>query len=342
MSSTQTIEFICYPFGMVMPNRSWSAASAEGYRFGFNGQEKESDVNENNFLTTAPYWEYDTRIGRRWNLDPKPNPSTSSYSTLANNPIVYKDVLGDTISGDLGAYKQVKNYVTNSISTIDQNINNVIIQINSRETAGKGTKSLKRKLNKLETLKGSYQEVLNEFTTLEQSSQVYNIITDGSSVDLPPNAGGLTEFNNQTGYVDIKIGTTMSFIESLPHELKHAFQFQTQKLSLGWNGGGGVLYDLQDEVEAYRRSKLFGLYAGENIDANWVIDRGYSASLSSMQITWQTPVGQYPGAVTYGEAIGSSIIRNAIHSKPPREVVIGWWIYEQTGYDVLFQRQDRL
>lgn len=46
---------------------------------------------------TARFWEYDTRIGRRWNQDPKPNPSISNYAAFANNPIWFKDPLGDTI-----------------------------------------------------------------------------------------------------------------------------------------------------------------------------------------------------------------------------------------------------
>jgi hypothetical protein len=40
---------------------------------------------------------YDTRVGRRWNLDPKPNPRLSSYSVLLNSPLIYIDILGDTV-----------------------------------------------------------------------------------------------------------------------------------------------------------------------------------------------------------------------------------------------------
>ncbi len=43
------------------------------------------------------YGEYDARTGIRWNVDPKPNSSISNYATFANNPIVYSDVLLDTI-----------------------------------------------------------------------------------------------------------------------------------------------------------------------------------------------------------------------------------------------------
>jgi hypothetical protein len=68
------------------------------YLFGFNGMEKDPEITgQEGSHYTAAFWEYDTRIARRWNLDPKPNPAISSYATFANNPIFYSDPLGDTI-----------------------------------------------------------------------------------------------------------------------------------------------------------------------------------------------------------------------------------------------------
>ena len=69
------------------------------YRFSFNGQEKVDEISGAGNHNTALFWEYDTRLGRRWNLDPKPNPSISNYATFANNPIYYMDLLGDTLRG---------------------------------------------------------------------------------------------------------------------------------------------------------------------------------------------------------------------------------------------------
>jgi len=82
-----------YPFGSQMPGRKYSAGNSS-YRYGFNGQEKSNDVTEGN--CTALYWEYDSRTGRRWNLDPKPNKSVSPYATFYNNPIWFSDRLGDS------------------------------------------------------------------------------------------------------------------------------------------------------------------------------------------------------------------------------------------------------
>ena len=76
-----------------MPDRKYQAGT-ESYRYSINGQEKEKELNEN--ITTALYWEYDSRIGRRWNLDPKPAVGISEYSTFGNNPILNSDMLGDS------------------------------------------------------------------------------------------------------------------------------------------------------------------------------------------------------------------------------------------------------
>ncbi len=67
------------------------------YRYGFNGQEKVDEVTGSTGTSyTAEYWQYDSRLGRRWNTDPKPNPSVSNYACFNNNPIFNVDVNGDT------------------------------------------------------------------------------------------------------------------------------------------------------------------------------------------------------------------------------------------------------
>ena len=91
-----------YPFGMAQPGRNWSSG---GYRFGYNGQEKTDEVSGQGNHYTAEFWEYDSRSGRRWNLDPRPNVSMSQYSTFAGNPIMFSDYLGDSVV--IGIYGEV-------------------------------------------------------------------------------------------------------------------------------------------------------------------------------------------------------------------------------------------
>ena len=77
---------------MGMPGRKYTAGSE--YRYGFNGQERDGELNEN--IYAAEFWEYDSRIGRRWNLDPKPTIGFSDYCTFLGNPIWFNDIDGDT------------------------------------------------------------------------------------------------------------------------------------------------------------------------------------------------------------------------------------------------------
>ncbi|MBK6730827.1 MAG: hypothetical protein IPG60_07635 [Bacteroidetes bacterium] len=76
---------------MLMPNRSWSAVSE--YRFGFGGQEQDDEVYGQGNLNTAMFWEYDTRLGRRWNLDPV-DQFQSNYAVFLNNPVLIIDING--------------------------------------------------------------------------------------------------------------------------------------------------------------------------------------------------------------------------------------------------------
>ena len=89
-----------YPFGMVMPGRSFSAGGGS-YRYGFNGQEKSDEINGEGSNYNALFWQYDARLGRRWNIDPKPVTGLSLYATFTNNPILFEDSNGDTTSLNL-------------------------------------------------------------------------------------------------------------------------------------------------------------------------------------------------------------------------------------------------
>jgi hypothetical protein len=71
---------------MLEPGRSYNSSS---YRYSINGQEKETELNEN--ITTAEFWEYDSRIVRRWNVDPVYKEFMSNYAAFGDNPIMFVD-----------------------------------------------------------------------------------------------------------------------------------------------------------------------------------------------------------------------------------------------------------
>ncbi|WP_158569269.1 DUF6443 domain-containing protein [Chitinophaga silvisoli] len=86
-----------YPFGLTMEAISYNALKGMRYaenKFKFNGIESNRDLGLNQY--DAFYRNYDPQIGRWMQVDPKPNESTSSYSGMANNPVLLSDFLGDT------------------------------------------------------------------------------------------------------------------------------------------------------------------------------------------------------------------------------------------------------
>jgi len=98
------------PFGMAMEGRTYEGSK---YRYGFNTQEKDdepkrSGAREDHLRTktteqiygegnstSAEFWQYDARLGRRWNVDPVKSAWESPYATNGNNPIYFNDPNGD-------------------------------------------------------------------------------------------------------------------------------------------------------------------------------------------------------------------------------------------------------
>jgi len=73
-----------------------------GYCFGFNNQEKDDEIYGLGNSYTAEFWQYDARLGRRWNVDPqfKKYPDQSPYACFFNNPVLYSDINGDEPQSD--------------------------------------------------------------------------------------------------------------------------------------------------------------------------------------------------------------------------------------------------
>lgn len=61
-----------------------------------NGQEKDDEITGASGSTyNAMFWEYDARLGRRWNLDPVVKPYFTGYGAFGNNPILFVDPHGN-------------------------------------------------------------------------------------------------------------------------------------------------------------------------------------------------------------------------------------------------------
>ncbi len=78
-----------------------------GYKFNA-GSEKDDEIFIGAY--TAEYWEYDSRLGRRWNVDPVVKPWESGYATLHNNPLFFIDPLGLDPVKRLSLGKRINNF----------------------------------------------------------------------------------------------------------------------------------------------------------------------------------------------------------------------------------------
>jgi RHS repeat-associated protein len=85
-----------YPFGMLMPGRSFTAAGAGNYRWGFNGKENDNEVKGAGNQIDYGMRYFDPRAGRFLSTDPlqKGFPQLSAYQYSGNNPIKFVDLDG--------------------------------------------------------------------------------------------------------------------------------------------------------------------------------------------------------------------------------------------------------
>lgn len=78
-----------------MPDRYGSTGNT--YRYGYQGSEKDDEVKGEGDSYTTHYRLLDPRVGRWLTRDPKETAFESPYVSMRNNPILFNDVLGDTI-----------------------------------------------------------------------------------------------------------------------------------------------------------------------------------------------------------------------------------------------------
>jgi len=299
IKTTVSRGFGYYPFGMQMQGREF--AGGMGYRWGFGTQETDNEVSGRGNNYTAEFWKYDCRLGRRWNLDPIDQVFLSNYSVNACNPILFRDPRG----AKFGKGKEKADwYKSETIKHRDQSIsrqNSLQDKLDQRILSRQGrdpnyNSGNDKKANKYksqirveEQLQNGFSEVLCELEVLEKSDWVYDIEIINDPNWTREGIGGDVGFNLQTNHIEVRLNPTWNRLKTISHELKHAYLFEQFKL--GFKNGQGYFYDLEDEVEAHKRSQLFGFYKGENITTWWVY-KDY-IGMSHRQITTSSLEGSH-------------------------------------------------
>jgi hypothetical protein len=146
------------------------------YRFHFNGQEADNEVAGTGNSYTAEFWQYDSRLGRRWNVDPKHFPWESPYSVFGNNPLINKDIKGDKWkNGHEKDKKDAENKVKDARSDLNdkQNqFNDKYKDIDPNSLKGKALKDYNNDKDAITKAKGILNEAESE---LEIATAKYNV-----------------------------------------------------------------------------------------------------------------------------------------------------------------------
>ncbi len=220
-----------------------------GYRFGFNGQEKDDEVSGAGNSMTATFWEYDARLARRWNLDPKPNPWESHYSVMGGNPICYNDKLGDKIGKGREHHDKLKGEVTALRDQSKKDESTLKGKLDKAKPGSTKEANLTEQLNAAQARTAELDATLVELEEIDKDTK-----TTFNYINWDKN-GGRTRAGSKENEIDINFGSE-DFYGNLAHEAKHAHQFLKGQISFQPNGAGGILHDAVDEAEGYKRQFL--------------------------------------------------------------------------------------
>ena len=124
-----------------------------------------------------------------------------------------------------------------------------------------------------------YRKAINELEKLELSSQSYHICINNNSIFVK----GETSYDLNNNYVLISFDGN---VENLAHEFVHAYQFETGDLSFSESLGlAGVLYDIHDEMQAYRRQTFYNInFKMPNIQTILKINSGIRNSSKPLSV----------------------------------------------------------
>ncbi|UYQ95401.1 hypothetical protein MKQ68_09855 [Chitinophaga horti] len=113
-----------------------------GYRYGFNGQEKSDEIKGEGNSYTAEFWEYDSRLARRWNIDPVVKHYESPYASLGNNPVNYSDPDGADTAKAISksqlvdaikvASAEVKNVMKNNLKASSDDVSGRLLDASAK------------------------------------------------------------------------------------------------------------------------------------------------------------------------------------------------------------------
>jgi hypothetical protein len=155
--------------------------------------------------------------------------------------------------------------------------------------------------------------LVSDIESLRNSSTTYFV----NSAYVPNAANGdpdgYTGWDAANNRVDINISTSYGE-NGLAHEFTHGGQYEHGLLD--FNGKSpGLLYDIFDEVAAYRTEYAYSGGGFQQVNSGWVraLDSRY-ASLPDLQLTTRTTIMQIYFANKYAQPLNITPFDNRIYS----------------------------
>jgi RHS repeat-associated protein len=234
--------------------------SSSDYRFGFNGQEKDDEIYGSEGTSyTAEFWQYDTRLARRWNVDPVVKEHESPYACFANNPLYLIDPSGaDTAFADNNTKNQfnmVYNQVNSQINTASEEINELIKQWSDSDYKDD---KIKDRITAINQERSELLEIKAVFDAVIQSEEKFYY----RAKDNPDGhtAGGGIHWSNNENRFNISFYT--GNLHTIVHETTHGEQYTSGKLIKGRTR----LYDYMDEYEAFNNAQNYNhIFFGKDV-----------------------------------------------------------------------------
>ena len=206
-----------------------------GYRYFFNGQEADNEVLGDGVSLSAEFWQYDSRLGRRWNVDPVFKEYESPYACFAGNPIVLVDPRGDSIvPASKDKWNKQKSEITATIvNRAFQVVTNT--QDYSPSYTQKSIMSLFKTLSVMDQME-RHPIWWFSLSSKREGTTGYTKLTRDPKSNM--------SYLFRIGYVN-----TANFI----HEVTHCGQFLSGQVVFEEHDGNfGAYVDIYDEIDAYK------------------------------------------------------------------------------------------
>jgi len=264
--------------GMMMKGRNYQAGTSS-YRYSINGQEVEFDLNKN--ITSALYWEYDSRIGRRWNVDPLTSHhkqiGLSPYNAFSNNPIQYFDPKG-MIWEDPKDAKRLNKFINDRIESINKDNTEIQAQIDKGGLSEKKLAKLQDKLNNNSSKIENLNQSLADVKSIGEAKETYRL-TGPSQTN-----GTHRVIKGSDGSINIEGSSTGLHI----HEIRHIGQSIES---------GGVKFNSSGEL----------LNAASVINGDY--SKIYNNEINAYQVQYSFD-GSYPGGASSLKDINTKSLRD--------------------------------